>query len=276
MMKISAFGDEIAVDFEEQLQVLQRLKISRIDIRAAWGVNCSLFADEHIKHINILCQQYRIQVSCMGSPVGKSPLQDDIAIESERLKRIGEIAHRLGTKNIRIFSFYPQAVVSPSVMQTSIERLQILAGIAAEGDLHLLLENEKGLVGDTPERCLKLLQSVDSPRLKFIWDPANFVQCGVTEQIRQWWDALHLYTAYIHIKDARLSDGIIMPAGQGDGQIKTLLQRLHASGYDGVLSLEPHLVEARHSSGFSGVDGITVAVKALRKLMDEVGIQEAP
>ena len=41
MMKISAFGDEIAVDFEEQLQVLQRLRIPMIDIRAAWNVNCS-------------------------------------------------------------------------------------------------------------------------------------------------------------------------------------------------------------------------------------------
>ena len=274
MMKISAFGDEIAVDFEEQLQVLQRLRIPLIDVRAAWGVNCSLLADDDVNRINSLCRQYRIQVSCMGSPIGKSPIQDAIAIESDRLKRIGEIACQLGTKNIRLFSFYPQAAVSQALIQTSVERLQTLANIAEDLDLQLLLENEKALVGDTPERCLQLLQSVDSPRLKFIWDPANFVQCGAAEQVNQWWDSLHPYTAYIHIKDARLSDATVTPAGEGDGQVKTLLERLHASGYEGVLSLEPHLVEARHSSGFSGADGMEVAVKALRKLMDEVGIKE--
>ena len=275
MMKISAFGDEIAADFEEQLQVLRRLNISLIDVRAAWGVNCSMFSDVQVERISSLCLQHRIRVSCMGSPIGKSPLQDDIAIESDRLKRIGEIAHRLGTTNIRLFSFYPQAAVDPAAMQTSVERLQTLAAIAAASDLQLLLENEKALVGDTPKRCLELLQSVDSPRLKFIWDPANFVQCAAAEQVDQWWDSLHPYTVYVHIKDARLSDAVVTPAGEGDGQVKTLLERLHTSGYDGVLSLEPHLLEARHSSGFSGVDGMTAAVKALRKLMGEVGIEEA-
>jgi len=275
MMKISAFGDEIAVDFEEQLQVLQRLQMPLIDVRAAWGINCSLFTDEHIKCIKQLCHQYQIQVACMGSPIGKSPIQDTIIIESDRLKRIGETARQLGTKNIRLFSFYPQTSVNHATIQIAAERLQALVSIAAELDLQLLLENEKGLVGDTPERCLKLLQAVDSPRLKFIWDPANFVQCGAAEQVEQWWDSLYPYTAYIHIKDARLADAAVTPAGEGDGQVKKLLEGLHASGYEGILSLEPHLVEARHSSGFSGADGMKGAVKALRKLMAEVGIQEA-
>ena len=51
MMRISAFGDEIAVDFEEQLRVLHALAIPLIDVRAAWGVNCSQFTDEHIGRI---------------------------------------------------------------------------------------------------------------------------------------------------------------------------------------------------------------------------------
>jgi hypothetical protein len=45
-------------------------------------------------------------------------------------------------------------------------------------------------------------------------------------------------------------------------------------GYQGVLSLEPHLAVAGHSSGFSGEEGMEVAVKALRKLMLELNLQE--
>jgi len=274
MMRISAFGDEIAVDFEEQLRVLNALEIPLIDIRAAWGVNCAQFTDEHIARITDLCARYDVAVSCMGSPIGKSPITDPIAIESERLKTIGETARRLGTRNIRLFSFYPEHDVDEAALQLSIDRLGALSEIAGEQDLQLLLENEKGVVGDIPERCLRLMRAIDSPQLRFIWDPANFVQCGAVDQVDRWWDELHPYVGYIHIKDARLADNSVTVAGDGDGQLLKLLTRLRDSGYRGVLSLEPHLLEARHSSGFSGADGMKAAVGALRNLMAEAGIAE--
>lgn len=275
MMRISAFGDEIAVDFEEQLRVLEALEIPLIDIRAAWGVNCSQFTDEHVGRITDLCARYSIAVSCMGSPIGKSPITDPIAVESERLKTIGETAHRLGTRNIRLFSFYPERDIDEAALQLSIDRLGALSEIAAAQDLQLLLENEKGVVGDIPKRCLELMRAIDSPRLRFIWDPANFVQCGAVDQVDRWWDELHPYIGYIHIKDARIADNSVTVAGDGDGQLLNLLTRLRDSGYQGVLSLEPHLLEARHSSGFSGADGMKAAVGALRKLMAEAGIAES-
>ncbi len=273
-MPISAFGDEIASDFEEQLQTLQKLKIGLIDVRGAWGVNCSQFNADHIQRINALCEQYKISVSCMGSPIGKSPIQDPIEVESERLKFIADVAHQLGTKNIRIFSFYPEADVTPEAMENSIQRLQKLTDLAESLDVLLLLENEKDLVGDLPERMLTIFKAIESDHMGFIWDPANFVQCGAEHQVDQWWDELNPYIAYIHIKDALQADGTVKPAGEGDGQVKELLAKLHETGYKGVLSLEPHLAIAGHSSGFSGADGMEVAVTALRKLMTEVGIQE--
>ncbi len=274
MMRISAFGDEIAVDFEDQLRVLQRLAIPQIDIRAAWGVNCSQFSAEHISRVKDLCARYHIAVSCMGSPIGKSPIADPIAIESERLRTIGETARQLGTPNIRLFSFYPENDVDEAAIQMSVDRLGLLTEIAAKEELLLLLENEKGVVGDTPERCLRLMRAIDSPQLRFIWDPANFVQCGAVDQVDRWWDELHPHIGYIHIKDARLADNSVTVAGDGDGQLLELLTRLRDWGYGGTLSLEPHLLEARHSSGFSGADGMAAAVGALRKLMAQAGIEE--
>ncbi len=273
-MRISAFGDEIAVDFEEQLRILKRLDIPLIDIRAAWGVNCSQFTSDHIENIKALCAQHGITVSCMGSPIGKSPIADPIDVESERLKTVGETAHQLGTRNIRLFSFYPAGDIDDAATQLSIERLSALTEIAAQNDLQLLLENEKGVVGDIPQRCLQLMSAINSPHLRFIWDPANFVQCGAVEQVDRWWEELHPYIGYIHIKDARLADNLVTLAGDGDGQLLELLTRLQETGYEGLLSLEPHLLEARHSSGFSGADGMEAAVRALRKLMNEVGIEE--
>ena len=273
MMRISAFGDEIAVDFEAQLRGLHALDIPLIDIRAAWGVNCSQFTGAHISRINDALARYAITVSCLASPIGKSPIDDPIAVESERLKTIGETARQLGTRNIRIFSFYPENQVDAAAVALSIERLGTLAEIADAHDLQLLLENEKGVVGDIPERCLQIMRAIDSPQLRFIWDPANFVLCGALDQVNRWWDALHPYIAYIHIKDARLAERKVTVAGEGDGQLLELLTRLRAGNYAGVLSLEPHLIAARHSSGFSGTDGMATAVGTLRKLMAQAGIE---
>ena len=286
MMRISAFGDEIAVDFEEQLRVLQRLNIRLIDIRAAWGVNCAQFTDEHLRRIKALCAGYGIEVSCMGSPIGKSPIADPIEIERKRLRQVGAVAQQLGTRNIRIFSFYPKGDVDEAAMQCAIERLGKLTDIAAALDLRLLLENEKGVVGDLPGNCLQIMQAIDSPHLRFIWDPANFVQCGAARHVDAWWGALHPAIGYIHIKDALLpapasqdyqdhgARSTVTVAGEGDGQVQQLLANLQSVGYQGVLSLEPHLLEARHSSGFSGAQGMEMAVTALRGLMAEVGIEE--
>ena len=273
-MRISAFGDEVALDFEAQLQILQGLDISLIDIRAAWGVNCSQFTDEHVRRIKQLCGQYGVAAACMGSPIGKSPIVDAIEIECERLKGIGATAHQLGTRNIRLFSFYPEGETDDSALQQSIDRLGALTQIAAEADLQLLLENEKGVVGDLPERCLRIMQAIDSPHFRFIWDPANFVQCGAAAHVDEWWDRLSPHIGYIHIKDARLADKSVTVAGAGDGQLPELLARLRDSGYDDVLSLEPHLLEAAHSSGFSGAEGMAIAAGALRKLMAAAGIEE--
>lgn len=273
-MKISAFGDEIATDFEEQLIVLKQLNIPMIDIRQAWGVRVNEFTPEHIEKIAALLKQYDITVACLGSPIGKSPISQPLDIELDNLKRVADVGHGLGTRNVRMFSFYPDGDVTQADVDLAIERLTRLCDEAQKLEMTLLLENEKRLVGDIPERCLTLMQAIDRPNFRFIWDPANFVQCGAEEQVDKWWDALSPYTTYIHIKDAKLADATVTPAGEGDGQVDELLQKLVENNYTGVLSLEPHLQEALESSGYSGPDLMKVAVDALRKLMRQNNITE--
>src|SRR6266516_1202962 len=65
------------------------------------------------------------------------------------------------------------------------------------------------------------------------------------------YDFLYPWFVYIHVKDVR-TDGILTPAGEGEGRWPDLLRRLHADGYDGFLALEPHLSAAGQFQGFSG------------------------
>lgn len=273
--QLSAFGDEIAADLETQLTHLNSLDVNGLDLRGAWGKNVLHFTDDEAAQVKTLCETHGVTVRCIGSPIGKSPLKDPIETELANLERIFAVAQIVGTRNIRIFSFYPPDTSANAHYDQHVEeaatRLGALAALAAQHDMLLLHENEKEIIGDTPERCAALLKAVNNPHMRFIWDPANFVQVGVAEQVSRYWDTLSPYIGYIHIKDARLADGSVTPAGGGDGQVKELLVRLHATGYNGVLSLEPHLAIAGHSGGFSGEEGMTRAVEALRALLAEIG-----
>jgi sugar phosphate isomerase/epimerase len=74
------------------------------------------------------------------------------------------------------------------------------------------------------------------PELKAIFDPANYVQCG--QDTLQGWELVKSYVKYMHIKDA--TEGRVVPAGKGDGNVAAILKDFQAQGGD-ALTIEPHL-----------------------------------
>lgn len=267
---LSAFGDEIADDLQVQLQTLRELEIDHLELRGVWGKNVLRLDDAKVARVRQMCAEYGIGVSCIGSPVGKSPIEDPVEREVSNLTRIFQIAEALGTRRVRIFSFYPPDTTSSThydaYLAEAIDRLSRLTKLAEREGFDLLLENERDIVGDTPARCHAILSAIDSPHLRFIWDPANFVQVGVARPTERGWSSLGPYTTHVHIKDAVLAGGDVKPAGDGDGQVGELLVKLRDSGYRGFLALEPHLAIAGRAGGFSGVGGMARAVEALRQL----------
>jgi sugar phosphate isomerase/epimerase len=276
--RLSAFGDEIDNDLDVQLSTLVGLNIRGLDLRGAWGKNVAYMEDEDVDRVKKTLATHGVKVACLGSPVGKSPLAEPIDFERKNLTRLMAIGSMLDTHFIRIFSFYPADTSTNAHydqhVAESADRLGVLAGLAEKEGFTLVLENEKGIVTDTPERCLAVLKAVNSPALRYAWDSANFVQVGVGKPVDRGWAGLQPYLGYVHIKDALLENGKVVPAGEGDGQLPEVLANLKAMGYQGTLALEPHLKIAGHSAGFSGVEGMTIAASALRKLMAETDCKE--
>jgi sugar phosphate isomerase/epimerase len=275
---LSAFGDEIAPDLDEQLTTLNALDVGYLDLRGAWGTNVLRMDEDDLDRVNAVCEAHGVKVACLGSPIGKSPIEDPIDIELDNLRRIIEIGERVGCNRVRFFSFYPPDTSTnehyDEYVDLSVARIAKLVDLAEEAGFTMLLENEKGIVTDTLARCEAVVKAVDSPHLRFLWDSANFIQVGEERVVERGWPMLSDYIGYVHIKDAVMSDGHVVAAGEGDGQLPELLSLLIEDGYQGFLSLEPHLKVAGHSTGFSGAEGMTYAVNALRKVMDEVGCNE--
>jgi sugar phosphate isomerase/epimerase len=112
---------------------------------------------------------------------------------------------------------------------------------------------------------------VGSPALRATFDAANFVQCGVSPHSEAY-DRLRPYLVYVQIKDALAATGEVVPAGQGDGQVRETLAALRDSGFQGYLSLEPHLAMAGRYGGFSGADEFRRAARSLKDLLADLSV----
>ncbi len=272
---LSAFGDEIDADVDVQLRVLNKLDIGYLELRSAWGTNVLELSDAEVGRLLDRCEAHSIRVSCIGSPVGKSQISRPIEEVVSDLERIIDIAKVLGTDRVRVFSFYPDDEGQQAeCVDESVSRLRAMADLARARGVVLWMENEGGLVGDTPERCRAIMEGVDSPNLRYVWDTGNYPQAGVKSSVDRGWPLLAEYTECVQVKDFRISDGTITVAGQGDGQVRELLINLRDADYKGFLALEPHLLIAGQRGGFSGAEGMKMATAALRGLMADVGCAE--
>ncbi|MCX7795185.1 MAG: sugar phosphate isomerase/epimerase [bacterium] len=268
--RLSGFGDEISSDFNEQLKVLKEEGINYLELRSAFGKNVVSLNEEDSKKIKEILDSYEIKISAIASPIGKVKAREDIEGQKEKLENAIRLAHFFGTPYIRIFSFYPEEGMSIDELRSiSLERLGELVKIAEKEGVILLHENEKRIYGDIPERCLDILRSINSPNLKAVFDPSNFIQCNV-RPFRDAYPLLEDYIEYVHVKDAHLSDGIEVPAGEGDGEIKELLVSLKSKNREYFLSLEPHLAHSGQFQGFSGPELFKRASQALKKILSEI------
>ena len=236
---LSAFADEGGKTIEEQIKALKDNNLTHIEPRGINGTNISDYTPEMAKELRKILDDNGIGVSAIGSPFGKIGIKDDFAPHFEKFKRSVENACILGTENIRMFSFFIDENEDYSVYRDEVmERLERFCSYSLESGIWCCHENEKGIYGDTDDRCLDILTSLDG-KIKGVFYPANFIQCGV--KIIPAYEKLADYIHYMHIKDARFSDGFVVPPGTGDGQIKELLALFSKKEGKRFLTLEPHL-----------------------------------
>ena len=273
MWTLSGFADEISPDLTEQCEVASGLGLKYIEVRSAWDVNILDLSPDQLATMKKTLRNYGIQVSSIGSPIGKIFIDDDFGPHLERMRHAAEVAHELDAPYIRIFSFFLRPGADPAVHRAEvIDRMRALVRVAEEADLILLHENEKEIYGDIPARCLDLIRSVGSPYLRLAWDPANFVQVGV-RHYTDGYAILRPHVGYIQIKDARAEDGTVVTAGRGDGEVAETLRALRHDGFDGFFSLEPHLNTGTAMGGFSGPELFQRACRDFTDLLKTEGIE---
>ena len=275
-LQLCAFADEAGNRLEEQIAALKENGIPYLELRGVNGKNVADLTAEEAKNICDRLAENGLRVWSLGSPAGKTKLEEPFTVEEERFKRLLQTADITGARCIRLFSFYG-ADDSDACFDEICRRLNRFIELSQGHSVVLCHENEKGIYGDTAERCLKLHRAL--PQLGCVFDPANFMQCGV--DTLDAWALLEPYINYLHIKDCA-EDGRVVPPGSGVGHIAQLVDRYSRRG-GGVMTLEPHLQEFVGLSGLeqegdkSVVGGIAFesaraafdcAVNAIRPMME--------
>ena len=279
--RISGFADEISDSLEEQINGLHRLNMSWVEMRGVDGRNLIDHSDEKVSEIKKRLDDAGISLSACGSPLGKIDIGDLFEPHLERLKRAIDVAHKMGTDNIRIFSFFVPAKERPARKAEVFDRMGRMVRCAEENGAVLLHENEKEIYGEMAPECLELMKAFYGDHFKAVFDFANFVQAG--QETLDAYRMLQPYIAYVHVKDALAENGNVVPAGMGDGHVAEILDRLSDAGYDGFLSIEPHLAHfagfallekngisiSKDASPLEGFDAFAMAHQALMKILKE-------
>ena len=274
-VRLSAFSDEAGVSLREQIDALHRNNIALTELRSVDNTNVAELTLERAKSIWATLKSEGIALSAVGSPMGKVKISTDIEVYLDTVKHICELANIFETDRIRMFSFFE----SHGEREKVIDNLNRMVEVAASYGVGLYHENEKGIYGDTAERVLDIRENVKG--LHFVYDPANFLQVG--ESADKTLPLLAPISDYFHIKDVISEGGILVPAGDGDGDIPGLISMLDR---DTVMTIEPHLMVF---AGYDKIDGeklnhkfyfennsqaFDTAVASLKKIFNNQGFTE--
>lgn len=245
---ISGFADEAAKYVDQQMDVLDPIGIRYIELR---GCGDKYVGDLTASEGEALAKKLSdrgYKVSAIGSGVGKVKIDSDMDVHFDYFMNNLLMAKIFDAPYIRMFSFYPDEQGSPISKYRDKIMFQWERYIreADKAGVKLLHENEGGIYGQYPYDCLDLAETLG---IGLIFDPSNFIQSGV-HTFPDAFRILQKHVKYMHIKDCRMSDGQVQPCGYGDGRIAEIFKELDKQGYEGFLSLEPHL------SKFDGFDGL--------------------
>jgi sugar phosphate isomerase/epimerase len=276
MAKLSAFADEVTEDFQAQVEFLAGEKVGYIEPRFINKKNIMDLSKGELEEARKMVRDHGLKVSAIGSPIGKVRLDEPFEPHLDKFKHAVDLALFFETPYIRMFSYYP-----PEGKDVNDYREQVMERMAAKvevldgADVTMVHENEAHIYGHTAANCVDLVKTIDSPKLRLVYDPANFVWGEkTTNNVEVCWPLMKPYVVHIHIKDWKLgSTDVGSIPGEGDGQIRELLAELAAMNYEGCMTMEPHLQKGGQFGGSTGPELFSKAIAAVREIADEVGLE---
>ena len=256
MFKLGVITDGISRDFEYALDTMVETGLEYVELQYLWEKQVGDLTDADIQRVKGLIDTRNLKVSCI-SHHNLSALPVDTAVVAPAyrehimtLQRCIDVAQALGTNLVRIFSFRKEMVlfgaepvISEGAWTTLMNRLEEPLQIADAAGITLVMET--AISGNVTSAFLvrKLIDELDVPHLKVLWDPCSSLYCTEVPY-PDGYEAIREHIAHIHLKDgivnlpAATFDFCAMRQGQMDPYYNDIVDALKRDGYDGTISLE--------------------------------------
>jgi len=282
LSRLGVLTDEVSDRYEEALDWVAEQGLAHVEVRVVDGRNAASLSDEAAAEVRRQAEARGLYISAIASPVFKCALdparpvasgdtfgqeEESVEVHFAKLSRVIELAELMGTKRIRVFSFWREREPE-RYTEEIVGHLRRAADIASKAGVTLLLENEAACNGGSAREVAELVRAVDSPALRALWDPGNEAHAG-KEAYPRGYETIRPYAAHVHLKDACFGpDGKArcVPLGSGDVPVIAQLKALEADGYEGLFTIETHFVPRDGSR----MTGTRMTLDALRALAKEV------
>ncbi len=265
-MHYTGFADEAAKDIDNQIKATKELGWSNIESRNIDGTNIINLPDDKFNVVVEKLQTAGVSVNCIGSEIANwgTPITQDFQDTVDQVKRAVVRMEILEAKLIRIMSYAICRDRKPDdqMQNERFRRLREVKKIFDDAGITAVHENCMNYGGMSPKHLLDLLENV--PGLKVVFDTGNPVfisdyskpQPYPRQDSWEFYQTVKEHIAYVHIKDgvykSQNPDSIFPDVeytypGKGNGQVRRILTDLLQNGYDGGLSIEPHLQVVFHN-----------------------------
>lgn len=256
MFKLGTITDGISRDFEYALDTMVATGLEYVELQYLWEKQVGDLTDADIERVQGLIAARNLKVSCI-SHHNLSALPVDTAVVAPAyrehittLQRCIDVAQAVGTNLVRIFSFRKEMVlfgaepvISEGAWATLMNRLEEPLQIADAAGITLVMET--AISGNVTSALLarKLIDALDVPHLKVLWDPCSSLYCTEVPY-PDGYEAIREHIAHVHLKDgvvnlpAATFDFCAMRQGQMDPYYNDIVGALKRDGYEGAISLE--------------------------------------
>ena len=256
MFKLGTITDGISRDFEYALDTMVETGLEYVELQYLWEKQVGDLTDADIERVKGLIEERNLKVSCI-SHHNLSALPVDTAVDASAyrghiatLQRCIDVAQALSTNLVRIFSFRKEMVlfgaepvISEDAWTTLLNRLEEPLRIADAAGVTLVIETAISGNVTSAHLARKLIDELDAPHLKVLWDPCSSLYC--TEiPYPNGYEIIREHIAHVHLKDgvvnlpAATFDFCAMRQGQMDPYYNDIVDALKRDGYDGAISLE--------------------------------------
>ena len=191
------------------------------------------------QEVEAKAREYGLTIEVLGTYPGAGFSSDDEAERAASLdewKQTVDAAAELGAKAIRV---RPGEGEDPSIIPTILPYLREGAAHAEAKGVKCGMENHGGSLARDPDRCMELCRGAASDAFGVLYDPCNLLHAGVDPHAA--YEQFGQHIVHVHLKDGRHgADGTFQRVVIGDGEVnvKGIIERFDADGYTGPMSLE--------------------------------------